>query len=366
MRLFSTVPRRIAVSAGFLIGVAGPLHAQPSGPQPDRIVGAAERNAVISGVLDSLQRSYFSRSIAKQVSKTIHARDKIHVYDSVSSANTLARMLSEDLQSAAHDPHLRVIYSAEPIPPKPGPRPTPSPQQLAAAKAFHAKRNFGLVQLSRLPGNVGYMDLRAFADTSLAAETLATAMTFLSSTDALIIDLRNNRGGEPEMQALLASYFYPTRTLLSTFRSDDPRRVSENWTVGVKGPRYLDKPVYILTSARVTFSAAEGFSYVMQAFGKAKIVGEKTGGGTNPSDGYIINTNFAVLIPYATPVVAATNTNWASGVKPDSEVPAERALPAAHLMALEQLLSGPPSDLGAERRNAAAELREQLAHPTAH
>jgi len=241
----------------------------------------------------------------------------------------------------------------------------PSPDQLTRMKAFHARRNFGLVELSRFPGNVGYMDMRAFADTIVAADALANAMTFLSNTDALIIDLRNNRGGEPEMQALLASYFFSERTLLSTFTSDDTSRVHENWTVPVQGKKYLDKPVYILTSSRVTFSAAEGFSYVMQAFGKAKIVGEKTGGGSNPADGYIINRNFAIVIPYATPIVAVTRSNWAGGVVPDIAAGADAAVRAAQIAALETLLQGKPDDLTGERRNAFDELKKRADVPPA-
>ena len=332
---------------------------QPSGPQKERLVLPEERREVIAGALDSLERFYFSRNIARRVANTIRSKEKSGGYSEVDSANRLARMLSEDLQSAASDLHLRVIYSAEPIPPKPPGQQPRSAEQLARMKAFHARRNFGIVELSRLPGNLGYMDMRGFADTAVAADALANAMSFLSNTDALIIDLRNNRGGEPEMQVLLASYFFPARTLLSTFTSDDPSRIQENWTVPVRGPKYVDKPVYVLTSSRVTFSAAEGFSYVMQAFGKAKVVGEKTGGGSNPADGYIINRNFAIVIPYATPVVHVTHSNWAGGVIPDIAANADSALRTAQIAALDSLLKGKPDDLTNERRNALEELKRQ-------
>jgi C-terminal processing protease CtpA/Prc len=209
------------------------------------------------------------------------------------------------------------------------------------------------------------MDMRAFADTAVASEALANAMRFLSGTDALIIDLRNNRGGEPEMLALLASYFFEGRTLLTTLTSDDPSRVQQNWTVPVRGPRYLDRPVYVVTSSRVTFSAAEGFSYVMQALGKAKVVGEKTGGGSNPSDGYILNRNFAIMIPYATPVVPATGSNWAAGVVPDIAANADAAVRTAQIAALETLLQGKPDDLSGERRGALADLKRQAEAPPA-
>jgi hypothetical protein len=346
-------------------GSASNGRSQPSGPQKDRIVLPAERNQVIAGALDSLQRFYFSHDVARRIGATIRAKQQSGGYSGVDSANALARVLSEDLRSAAKDLHLRVLYSAEPIPPKPPARARPSADELAKMRTFHARRNFGLVELSRFPGNIGYMDMRAFADTGVASDALANAMTFLANTDALIIDLRNNRGGQPEMQALLASYFFAGRTLLSTFTSDDTSRVQQNWTVPVAGPKYVDKPVYILTSSRVTFSAAEGFGYILQALGRATVVGEKTGGGSNPADGYIINRNFAIMIPYATPVVAATGSNWAAGVVPDIAVSADAAIRTARVAALETLLKGKPDDLTGERRNAVDDLKKQADAPPA-
>jgi hypothetical protein len=351
--------RSLWSAAIVLAAVASNAVSQPGGPQQDRGVSSSEKSAVISQGLDSLRRFYFSNAAAARVAKRIREKENSGAYRAITSANELARTLSEDLQAEAKDLHLRVIYSAEPIPPKPAAGAQPSPERLKRMKAFHAHHNFGLKQLSRLAGNIGYMDLTGFADTAVASDALAAAMSFLSNTDALIIDLRNNRGGEPEMQSLLASYFFGEKTLISTFTSDDPSRVQENWTRTVRGPAYLNKPVYILTSARVTFSAAEGFSYIMKVFGKAEVVGEKTGGGSNPSDGYILNRNFAIIIPYATPIVPVTRTNWAGGVIPDVQSTADDALRVAQIAALEKLLKGPADDLTEERTDALEELKRQ-------
>ena len=41
------------------------------------------------------------------------------------------------------------------------------------------------------------------------------------------------------------------------------------------GTRYLDRPVYVLTSGH-TFSGGEDFAYTLQALDRATVVGETT------------------------------------------------------------------------------------------
>jgi retinol-binding protein 3 len=70
------------------------------------------------------------------------------------------------------------------------------------------KLNFGFEEVKRLGGDVGYLKVTGFPDAERGGPTVTAAMMFLTHTDALIIDLRRNRGGEPEMVDLLASYFF--------------------------------------------------------------------------------------------------------------------------------------------------------------
>src|SRR6267143_2139224 len=57
-------------------------------------------------------------------------------------------------------------------------------------------------------GNTGYIELHGFTDAEAGAETVAAAMNFVANTNALIIDLRRNGGGQPEMVALISSYLF--------------------------------------------------------------------------------------------------------------------------------------------------------------
>jgi len=103
-------------------------------------------------------------------------------------------------------------------------------------------------------------------------------MNFLANTDALIIDLRRNGGGEPAMVALISSYLFgpePVHLNDLYFRPDDSTH--QWWTLPyVPGKRYGDKKeVYVLTSKR-TFSAAEEFTYNLKNLKRATIIGETT------------------------------------------------------------------------------------------
>src|SRR5262249_49454651 len=152
-----------------------------------------------------LNDHYIFPDKAREMEKTVHARQEKKEYDNITHANTLATTLTKHLQEVSHDKHLRVMYRREPLPKPPK---TPSPEERQRMHAMMRRSNCGLEKVERLEGNIGYLDLRGFMEAEAAGETAAAAMGFLANTDALIIDVRKNGGGSPGMVALLCSYLF--------------------------------------------------------------------------------------------------------------------------------------------------------------
>jgi C-terminal processing protease CtpA/Prc len=201
-----------------------------------------------------------------------------------------------------------------------------------------AQTNFGFEKVERLAGNIGYLDLRGFLPPEIMGDTAAAAMSFLSYSDALIIDLRQNGGGSPDGVALLVSYLVPPHPVRL---NDIYNRVSDQthqyWSLPyVPGKRFTMKDVYLLTSNR-TFSGAEDFAYALKNLKRVTIVGEVTGGGAHPVGPRRINDHFVAMVPFGRSISVVTNTDWEGvGVEPDVKAPAERALATAHLAALQK------------------------------
>lgn len=65
----------------------------------------------------------------------------------------------------------------------------------------------------RLSHDIGYLKMSSFPDALSVAERIGEAMDELADTKGLIVDLRQNRGGDPQAVVLLISYFVdrPTR-----------------------------------------------------------------------------------------------------------------------------------------------------------
>jgi C-terminal processing protease CtpA/Prc len=206
-------------------------------------------------------------------------------------------------------------------------------------------RNFDFHSLVRLTGNIGYLEIGRFHAASEAGSTLQAAMHFLANTDALIIDLRWNGGGHADMVALVTSYFLKEQTHLATLERRQGAAADQIWSASyLPGPRYLDRPVYVLVSGR-TFSGAEALTYDLKYFAGATVVGEKTRGGANPGSFQQIDEHFAVFVPTARVVHAATGTNWdADGITPDVVVKANDAKLTALKLSLERLLAQKPND----------------------
>lgn len=313
---------------------------QAGGPQQDMIIDAKTRTAVIEGAIKALNENYIFPEMAKKMEQAVRERMKRQEYDKITSAENLAGALTAHFQEVSRDKHLRVRYSQE-ILPDFGREQQESPAERERQRAFAAANNFGFAKVERLEGNIGYLDLRGFMDAEMASETAATTMNFLANTDALLIDLRRNGGGQPEMVALLSSYLFDKRTHLNDIYSRFDNRTQEYWTLEtVAGKRYGEsKPVYVLTSNR-TFSGAEEFTYNLKNLKRATIVGETTGGGAHPVRPHRITDHFMIGVPFARAINPITKTNWeGTGVKPDVETTAEQALKVAHLAALKNLIA---------------------------
>jgi C-terminal processing protease CtpA/Prc len=224
-----------------------------------------------------------------------------------------------------------------------------------AARRAWTQRNNGYERVERMQGNVGYLEVRGFAPEALSSPTAAAAMAFLQDTDALVIDLRRNGGGEPEAVRFLCSYFFgPEPVHLNTLVNREMNTRDEYWTLReLPGRRYLDKPVFVLVGAR-TFSGAEECAYNLQSLKRATIVGQTTGGGAHPVDRRNLGQGFSVMLPIARAENPVTKTNWEGvGVKPDVESAEDAALDQAWALALEAVAE---NEKDPEQRTALLEL----------
>jgi len=230
-----------------------------------------------------------------------------------------------------------VRYSYEAVPER-APRQEPTAEEREQRKRDLTWMNHGFSKVERLRGNIGYLEFLNFMDEELGADTVAAAMNFVNGTDALIIDMRNNGGGNPAMVALVCSYLFgPEPIHLNDLYWREGNRTDEFWTrKELSGKRYLNKDVYVLTSKR-TFSGAEEFTYNLKNLKRATIIGETTGGGAHPGGGFRISEHFGMFIPTGRAISPITKTNWeGTGVIPDISVPADQALLVARIMALKK------------------------------
>jgi C-terminal processing protease CtpA/Prc len=299
-------------------------------------VDADRRAAIIDGIVAEIRERYIFPDVAAKMSDHIHKRAEAGAYDDITSLAEFTRRLTADLVSISHDEHLEVVvYEA-----RKGSEQTAEEDRWARYVEDMRNINYGFTKLERLPGNVGYLDLRCFVYPSIAGQTAVGAMSFLAGTDAVIVDLRHNDGGRDEMIQLILSYFFEEPVHLSTedYRGRQTQR--QCWTLPyVTGPKLADVPLFILIGPN-TYSAAEGFAYYAQALQRATIVGENTIGAAHATHSFFLpELKLRLNIPVGRDICPITGTDWeGTGVKPGIEVPAEQALQVAHAKVLEILL----------------------------
>lgn len=285
---------------------------------------------VIDETTRLLIEHYVFPEIAEQLVGLLRRRLAEGVYD-VDGAEELARLVTADLQSVNGDRHLRLKHHAAPVPPQQG-----------AATLDAMRRDFdtslgGAPRVQLLDGGVALVELTPMLfPLEWAAEPLGAALTLASRARALIVDLRANRGGDPDTVAFVCSYLLDERTHLNTMHWRSGERSAQSWSQPyVPGARFGgSKPLYVLSSAS-TFSAAEELAYDLQQLGRAVVVGERTRGGAHPCKGWTVHPHLEATVPVGRAVNPVSGTNWeGTGVQPDVPCAAAESLDRAHKLAL--------------------------------
>jgi hypothetical protein len=298
-------------------------------------VDEAQRTLVVDGAAKLLNEFYIFPDAAKKVSAKLIARRKHGAYRNITDAEVFAIRLSDDLVELSGDKHIGVDFFVEAVPPQPPPppiaHPRPDPQLLAA-------RNCGFEKAEHYEPNVGYLKIDYLDEPDYCAATAIAAMNFLADSAALIVDLRNNHGGAPEMSALISSYLFDERTHLDDIYDRGRNMTEQLWTFPhLPGKKLTGKPIFILTSAR-TFSAGELFSYDLKVLKRATLIGETTGGGAHAIAPHRIDDHFVMRVPFGRFINPVTKTDWERvGVEPDVKVSAEEALDVARKLAAEEV-----------------------------
>jgi len=309
-----------------------------------------------------ISENYIFPEIAEAICNRLSEWMETGKHASITCGETLARSITQQIQDVSHDEHLWVRFHAEPLPEHEGSL-LQNEEKIAELKLNAKIKNYGIEKLERLSGNVGYIGVRYFFRPSWGSgDTAVAAMMFLANTDALIIDLRKCGGGNPGMVALISTYFFEGDPLhLNDIYWRDDDFTQQYWTLPyVPGPRYVDKPVYILTSS-FTFSAGEEFAYNLKNLGRATIIGERTGGGAHPGSPFRLNDHFEVFIPLGRAINPITKDDWeGKGVEPDLSTDSEQALEAAHKEALAYIIDKYQDNEEIPRNNLVDEARTAL------
>lgn len=307
------------------------------------------RAETIEDIRIALDENYIHRERIGDLQTGLAAYITQGTYEKVKTPSEFAAQLSNDLIDLSQDYHFSVFY-------QPDIASSDDPQTSAVVDALFRedelaglkRSNFGFQSLEILEGNIGYVRFDSFPDPAHAFEIGAAAMRFVENTDAVIFDMRYNRGGHNQFGQFITSYFYEPsdhRMIHKYAYMDEGKLISgEYWTIPLlPGKRMPDVPVFVLTST-TTFSAGEWFAFELQKLGRATLIGQTTTGASHAVSRVPINSCFWMQLPVGTGRDPIDNSDFEGvGVTPDINIDASRAKSLAHVLALKSLAEKAPA-----------------------
>ena len=280
---------------------------------------------IVQAVADLVRARYVFPYVAERLSIFLTERLSSGAYDTLGH-DQLAAQLTDDLRRESGDLHLRVRYSVDAhIAQNPG-----DVVREQNDRAEHCRKLGYGVSAQLASDGAAILTIKELVEPELSRSAYEVALASIADAQALVIDLRECVGGDPNTVALVCSHLFDVRTQLSSVL---PRAAPKEhfWAEPRQYERRFGsrKPI-VVAVANFTFSGAEMLAYDLQASGRATIVGETTGGGANPCAFHWPNPHFSLLLPEAASVNPITGTNWEGrGVVPDDPCSGDKALSRA-------------------------------------
>lgn len=195
--------------------------------------------------------------------------------------------------------------------------------------------NFGVQKVENLTNNIGLLRLNKFQQYDDVQEVLLGAMMTLANSDAIIIDLRINGGGDGRTKEYLEAFFLSREK----FFHRETEFINTTEYLAIKEScssctQLEEVPLYILTG-NGTFSAAEGFCYDIQQSGRGLIIGTKTKGGGHSGSSFALSKGFLVFIP----VSGKSSPIEGIGITPNKKTRENQALLAAKKLIIDDFIS---------------------------
>ena len=173
-----------------------------------------------------------------------------------------------------------------------------------------------------LDDNIGYVRYDSFQK-AIGEGNLDDVLVYLALCRGLIIDIRNNGGGDLTTAEMLAGRFVHEKTLVGYMQHKTGTGHNDFSDLE---PQYLEpssnfrwhKPVCVLTN-RSVYSAANSFTVMMRALPNVTIVGDHTGGGSGMPMSNSLPNGWSVRYS-ACPMYDKDKQQTEFGISPDVNV----------------------------------------------
>jgi C-terminal processing protease CtpA/Prc len=273
----------------------------------------AERH--IEEVLITVDKKYVYPDTAKVMRELVNNEVSVGNYRDIRSQKELIAKLQSDLRAASKDNHISLHLAKGRVDRKTHILPTTSTPVIE----FDVDLTSGETDSNK----IGYLRFDKFSGDTKSKSRIANAMKELEGVGSLIIDLRENGGGDPSLVTFLSSYFLEKNTHLWSILDRNGSTTFEANSVDHDIKYQGD--LCILTSKK-TYSAPEAFAYTLKHLGRACIIGEATGGGAHLVQMERVNDDIDIRIPVARAYNSITKSNWEGvGVIPTIQVEALQA-----------------------------------------
>lgn len=182
------------------------------------------------------------------------------------------------------------------------------------------------LEYGTLKAGPGYIRIKTFSGEVPRTdyEAIDEILSALSSSTAIIIDVRSNGGGNSLNADLIASRFNDTERVAFRWRRrngsnrDDFTEWRDTYTQVHSGYRY-DKPIAILTNRR-SFSSTEWFVSLMKTMPQTTIIGDTTGGGSGNPIPRVLPNGWSLRVSNTQKMLPDGYDYQYQGIRPDIPV----------------------------------------------